>query len=200
MRKFKAVGFDRTGVILGKSSSAFAQEISTLLNVTVQDFRVAYRNHNYAFNSGAISLEELWKKVLVELHKERFLSQALAITQEPKVPNEAVFDIIRELKQVGCKVGLLSNDSKEAAKHMREIEHLDTIFDVFLVSGETGLVKPKPEAYIDLMEKLGVHANELLFIDDTKINLNAAQELGIGTIFFENAAALRDQLTQQGLL
>ena len=45
-----------------------------------------------------------------------------------------------------------------------------------------GINKPNPEAYQLVLQRLGVEANETIFLDDIGKNLKSAKQLGIETI------------------
>ncbi len=45
-----------------------------------------------------------------------------------------------------------------------------------------GIKKPSPEAYEMVLQRLGVEANETIFLDDIGNNLKSAKKLGIETI------------------
>ncbi len=68
------------------------------------------------------------------------------------------------------------------------------------VSCDMGVRKPDPRAYTLPLERLGVPAEECLFIDDRAANCEAASALGIDAIRFTGARELRSVLAQRGLL
>merc|ERR1712217_197922 len=63
------------------------------------------------------------------------------------------------------------------------------------VSCDTGLRKPEPPAYLNLLRRLGVGrkvgAAPVLFIDDQAQNCQAAECVGIKAVQFKNAEHLR---------
>ena len=73
------------------------------------------------------------------------------------------------------------------------------IFDEYVLSFEVGHMKPHPLIYIKALEKAGVKANESIFIDDIKENIEAAQNLGIGGILFGPQTNLEAELREKGL-
>lgn len=197
---YKAVGFDRTGVIVGDTAVMFNNKISNITKVTVDEFKNAYRKYNNDYNTGKITTLVLWEKVLHELNKEDCLQEVLTLVNKPKEVNLDIINLIKELKKLKFKVGLLSNDKPEAAKFMREVEHLDKLFDVLCISSETGLTKPNKDAYMDFVSKLMVKPEQLVFIDDSQINLDNAKELGISVILCTNQTNLRNQLKELEIL
>jgi putative hydrolase of the HAD superfamily len=198
--KYKAVVFDYAGVVAGDTASKFDDNISKITGVSVKDYKQVYYRHNDLHNTGIISWEELWKRVLIDLNKVSLLDEVLKFTRNPKKINKSVIKLIEELKSRGYKVALLSNYSNEGGRRMREVLHLDKVFDLILISGEIGLAKPHPDIYLYLMEKLKLQSTEIVFIDDSPKNIKTAKELGIATILCENPKDLNYQLKAMGIL
>ena len=69
-----------------------------------------------------------------------------------------------------------------------------------LVSYELGVCKPDPEFFRRGLAKLGVEAEECLFIDDLEDNVEAARSLGITGIRFESAEQLERELKGLSIL
>ena len=67
--------------------------------------------------------------------------------------------------------------------------------DIFL-SGETGLHKPRPEAFAHIVEQLDVAASECFFVDDVADNVQAAEALGMQAMLFTDAPALIEKLQE----
>jgi len=69
-----------------------------------------------------------------------------------------------------------------------------------LVSGEEGLVKPEPAIYELTVRRFGLDATTTLLIDDSEVNVQAAQACGWQGIVFQNPEELAGQLVGVGLL
>lgn len=54
-------------------------------------------------------------------------------------------------------------------------------FEKAYLSFEMGMTKPEPEIFKAVLEDAGIEAHETFFIDDSAINCQAAQQLGIST-------------------
>lgn len=103
-------------------------------------------------------------------------------------PRPEVLDLIRRARAVGIRVGLLSNSLGEGEYDPYQGYDLDDIFDAVVISGETGLRKPDPAIYLIATEQLGVAPRECVYADDTAANLPPAEELGMATVHFTDAA------------
>jgi 2-haloacid dehalogenase len=115
-------------------------------------------------------------------------------------PIQASVDILHELKNAGYPLHGLSNWSAEKFPLVREKYKFFGCFDSILLSGEVGLVKPDPRVYTLLLERTGLTANECVFIDDTAVNIEAANTLGFTAIHFRSSAQLCQDLRGLGLL
>jgi putative hydrolase of the HAD superfamily len=52
------------------------------------------------------------------------------------------------------------------------------MFDANVISGEVGMRKPEPEIFAHALDLLGVEAKQTVFVDDLRVNVTAAVELG----------------------
>jgi 2-haloacid dehalogenase/putative hydrolase of the HAD superfamily len=77
-----------------------------------------------------------------------------------------------------------------AFRHLR-----DTV-----VSAEEGLIKPDPAIYAVALARTGLEPADLLFVDDSAANIEAAQALGFHVHRFEDPRALWPALIGHGLL
>jgi len=62
------------------------------------------------------------------------------------------------------------------------------------------MIKPEPEIFHYLLERIPEAAEECLFIDDSLQNIEAAQELGFQTVHFKSAQKLEEKLKEHKLL
>ena len=72
-------------------------------------------------------------------------------------------------------------------------------FDVLIWSFQHRMIKPDPEIYHLLLEKLGTSPEETLFLDDKLENIEAARRLGIQALQFFTVDQLRQDLISSGL-
>lgn len=196
----KAVGFDWGGVLNGEPSAVFDQQIADLLEVTPQEYLDVYFKYNRKLNSGEITWEELWTLVLRDLGKANKLPEIRKLSQQGNDDslNMDILELVDTLRRNGYKVGMLSNNIKEKATDLRAIG-LDTHFDVFHISAETGFVKPEPAAFEHFSQELGVQLSELVFIDDSQKSLSTAVVCGFTPLHFENHDKLVSDLINLGL-
>ena len=75
-------------------------------------------------------------------------------------------------------------------------------FDELVISGKTGLIKPRKAAYQDLIKRYKLNPKDCLVIDDQAVNLKAAKELGFETFLVRpgNYRELQRILTKNGAI
>lgn len=103
-------------------------------------------------------------------------------------PNAAILDAVARLRAAGVKTGLLSNSWGTATY---PADQLTRLFDVLVISGELNVRKPEPGIYDIAVERMGLPADQLVFVDDLRGNLKPARALGIHTVHHvDNASTL----------
>lgn len=111
--------------------------------------------------------------------------------------NAPLLKIITELKK-SYKIGMLSNIGGNYLNEFLDEADL-RLFDSLSLSGETGHLKPQPEAYADICEKLDVEAGETVFVDDREGFVSAANSFGMHAVQYTTISTLKTQLLERGI-
>ena len=109
-------------------------------------------------------------------------------------------EILKQLKQAGYPLYGFSNWSVETFPYARAKYDFFDLFDDMVISGAVGYVKPEPEIYQIMLDKIQRPARECLFIDDSLPNVLQANTMGFVTIHFQSPEQLKDELIQRGLV
>jgi 2-haloacid dehalogenase len=113
---------------------------------------------------------------------------------------EGTVDILRRLKKKSYPLYGLSNWSPETFPLMlKEYSFFDK-FDDIVFSGEIKLIKPEPEIYHFLLNRIEYSASECLFIDDSLPNIETARSLGFYGHHFESPEILEIALREYQIL
>ena len=119
--------------------------------------------------------------------------------ERPILEVDGMYELVKELKDRGYKVYLLSNASVRQHEYWPRIRAAE-LFDGKLISSDVRLVKPQPEIYRLFCDTFQVLPEECFFIDDSPQNIEGAYEVGIqGTIFHGDVCALRKSLRAAGV-
>lgn len=115
-------------------------------------------------------------------------------------PIAGTVDILAELRRQRVPVYALSNWSAETFPLARKRFEFLQWFQAIFLSAEVRLVKPDPRIFQRFCETFTLSPEQIIYIDDLQHNVEAAGEIGMHAIRFRDAASLRDQLVQLGLL
>jgi putative hydrolase of the HAD superfamily len=100
--------------------------------------------------------------------------------EESELIRPGAADLIRDAKAAGVKVGIHTNDLTT----FHDVDWLDrmTILREFevMVDGRTdGVYKPDTDAYRLMVERMGMSAEDIVFIDDQPVNIAGAESIGM---------------------
>ena len=113
---------------------------------------------------------------------------------------EGVPELLDELKTKGHAMYALSNYSRWY-QLIEEKLQVSRWVDWRFVSCQTGVRKPKPEAYSGAARALGVPEKDCLFIDDRQKNVDGALAVGMqGLLRTDDISTLRADLRELGVL
>lgn len=115
-------------------------------------------------------------------------------------PIEENVTLLRRLKGAGRPVYALSNFATVKFAVARQMFDFLNEFDHAVISGHVGAAKPDRRIFEILFERVGRQPQELLFIDDSLSNIEAARGLGMPAIHFTPAIDLERELSQRGAL
>lgn len=107
---------------------------------------------------------------------------------------EGSIALLRLLRQRGVAVHALSNFGDQSFELACTIYPVLEEFDIPVISGREGVIKPDPQIYRILEERSGLSGADLFFTDDKPENIGAARRRGWQTHLFRNADALALEL------
>lgn len=169
----------------------------------VDRFEELYWADRHAYDEGKLNGVTFWQKfardsglslTASDLEDLLRLDARMWTTQDP-----AMLAWQRSLKAAGIRTAILSNMGDSVLENIkREFTWIDD-FDVLVWSFELHIAKPDPAIYLHALERLGTQPAETLFIDDKRINVEAAQALGMLGLEFTTVEQLRHDLVASSL-
>lgn len=110
--------------------------------------------------------------------------------------------LVKKVKDNGYKLYILSNFPKIPFEVLFKKYEFFKNFDGGVVSYEKGVnaIKPNPKIYDILLSKYNLFPTETVFIDDTLVNIEKAEEYGIIGIHLPDHTELRKKLIEKGLI
>ena len=148
---------------------------------------------------GQIGDKELWSWVgrRLDLNSE----QLLRFRQDfwsGDVLDEELIAFIRSLRS-RYQTAIISNATLALRQTLTEIYPIESAFDLIICSAEEKIMKPNLEIYRRTLKKLGIEPRQSIFIDDSEVNIQAAQSLGMSAILYRSGLNIPDALRDFGI-
>ena len=151
------------------------------------------------YEKGLISSEEF--RILIKEHCEKGTSdESIDMAMGSfliGIPVEKIRYIYKLRERFRTYV--LSNTNPVAMDYVRPMFNVDGLdmedfFDKIYLSYKMKLAKPDPEVYKYVLNDSGLTPGETLFIDDSPINLKAAEEFGIKTLLIDSESDFENEI------
>ena len=181
----KAVVFDCFGVIYGASCNILTAMAPI---ASVQGVKDAHNAKDYGYISYDEFLDEVADLIGISTDEVR------DIIYKKQILNQELIEYIKELKSE-YKIGLLSNVDEMTIERLFGDSTVD-LFDEMVLSSSVGLIKPQPEIYQLMCDKLGLKPEECIMIDDLKTNCEGAKSVGMLAICHESNQATKQQINE----
>ena len=101
-------------------------------------------------------------------------------------PDLGMERVVKQLKEEGIKVGLLTNSVPEFWPVIEQTINTK-LFDCIVDSSQVGIRKPDERIYKLTARKLGMQTNSCVMIDDLEHNIKGAEQAGMAGILFTSA-------------
>jgi putative hydrolase of the HAD superfamily len=193
---FKAVLWDLGGVILRTEDWEPRHCLDRMLDLpNGKIYKLVFESEiSRKATIGKATNDDLWMWVGEQLELS---SDELALVRDEFWSGDQIdLELIRFIRARtnGTKMGLLSNGWSSTRRFLKERWHIADIFDDIIVSAEVELAKPDRRIYQLALDRLGVEAEQTIFIDDFIENIQGARELGIHGIHFKDRQIVMEEL------
>ncbi|MDD6069966.1 MAG: HAD family hydrolase [Clostridiales bacterium] len=112
-------------------------------------------------------------------------------------PYDGIPELINVLRERGCQTAVVSNKADFAVQELCE-QYFPGLFD-FVVGERKGIRrKPAPDSVLEVLERLQVEKEEALYIGDSEVDVQTAENAGIRQISVEWGFRTRDVLLSCG--
>ncbi len=207
MEKILGVVFDSGGVISMPQDPAFFPVARQLTGLTDEAFREGWLRHRPGLDDGSYPLAEMYHRILADNGCDTLSASDLKALCKADFdswahPNLATFELAKDLKRLGLRLGILTNMPEEFIPWFdRMAGAFRKLADAEVISGCVRLIKPDPAIFDLMAERMALKPVNLLFLDDMDYNVKAAQACGWHAARFTSAedarALLRDALKIQ---
>lgn len=203
MSKIKHIVLDMGNVLIEFSPfdivSRFTQDIDTIETLIGSMF---YSSIWRSLDEGTLDEEEakklICKKVESSLHP--IVYQIIDEWYQHIDVKEEILPLIKQLKEKGYGLYLLSNASERFYDYKDQVEAMSYL-DGILISADVLVNKPDFKIYDILCQKFSLNPDECLFIDDMPVNIKAAIDFGMhGYLYQGNIELLTRYLKRLAII
>jgi putative hydrolase of the HAD superfamily len=199
MKNIKTIVYDYGGVISKKQNKELIHKMCKILNISAQQFFSFYAKERKDYDSALIDAKTYWTKMIKLMDRQiglKDMDQLIEFDIKSWLDmNTETIEYIQSIKDK-IKLALLSNMTFEV---LEEIKNLYWIhyFDTTILSCEEKVSKPDDKIYNICLKKLKVEPQHILFIDDSEVNLHAAQKMGINILKFTDCENMKNIIEKE---
>lgn len=201
MSEIKCVLFDIGGVLVDWHMSWITREVSKQFHIDESLVIDGFTKYLHELDTGKIDEQLFWKKIAVGSESESLANNTESLwkkyfTKNAK-PNENVIKLSQTLKEQYV-MGIISNIEKITHRVVADWNVLEP-FEHKFMSYQIGYSKPHPKIYDHVIDNLEFQPNQIIFIDDKKLNVESAQKHEINAIHFTDYQKLLTSLEELGV-
>lgn len=181
--RIKFVYSDMNGVLVRFYHRAFGA-ISRETGCNLEQIETTFWHYNDAANEGNMTVDEFNTAVAKHLGvknvdwEKHYMAAVKPVTEIQRCLEE-IHDKL--------KIGLLTNAMPGFVEELTKRKMLPNMkFDAVVDSSVDGLIKPSPAIYELAEKRAGYSGGEILFIDDSRANLIAAEKFGWQVMWFDD--------------
>lgn len=205
MRRIKFIYFDLGNVLISFDHLLAWEQIFRLTGIPPE------RVEEVLFHSGLQTQYEKGQISTGDFHRFFCRQTGASISLESLCyaasnifePIDDSIRLLQSLKEAGHRLGLLSNTCDchwEFCLGDDRFKFLRSSFEQTMLSFKLGLAKPDTEIYRVAANQANCDPESILFIDDKRENVKAAQAYGFDGIHFQGLSELSDELNDRELV
>lgn len=195
--KIKGIIWDLGGVLFSDGTkvfcmSHFPNEIKKVYGFLNGPYGDKYREGKIT----CIDLFEILRELVILNNSDEYFCSEWS---KSYIINATIENIILRINNIGLKNYYLSDTSKERVDFLNEKYKFKNLFHSGVFSFEVGARKPARIIYTDIITITKFRPNELIYIDDKKLFVHAAEKMGMHGITYTNEKELMDELSRFGI-
>lgn len=192
----KAVVFDLDGTLLDRDSSLkrfiadqFVRLNRFLGHISEKQYIERFIEldaHGYVWKDKVY--QQLAEEFKIEgISAEGLLQDYVNEFQNHCIPFQGLKDLLEKLKKRSIRLGMITNGKGQFQMNNIVALGIEDYFDCILISELEGLKKPDPEIFQRALERMGLAANDCLFVGDHPDNdVEAAIKAGMHGVWKKN--------------
>ena len=201
MTDIKMVAFDLGNVLCTVDETIASKKLAALSDKPWEEVHgiVFSQIRKLQFESGEMTFDEHAVQAISNLGIDMPLDEFTALYDSVLIPSESMFPLIERIAEKH-RLALVSNTSEPHWKSAERFLPFSSSLDPVIVSYEVGVMKPEAAFYDALLERSGVLAANILFVDDLAENIEGAESAGMIGHQFTSQRSLEIALGELGII
>lgn len=199
--------FDLGNVLLSFSNERACEQMAAVAGVKFEEVaELVIGPHEqdsllWRFEHGLVSEDEFFEKFCGALNVEPDRQELELAAADMFAPIESSFALVRDLHAAGHRLGILSNTNPVHWRFVTDgrFDVLCSAFEQNVTSFDAKSMKPARKIYKHAIEKCGVPAGEVFFVDDRLENVQGARSAGLDAVQYTDHDQLEEDLRERGL-
>jgi putative hydrolase of the HAD superfamily len=205
--------FDLGNVLLSFSHEVMCRQMAEVTGVSPQVVSKALfgsveaRAAQWLYESGQLSTDEYFDYFCRVTGTRPDREQLRLAVCDIFAPIESTWELARQLAAAGHRLAILSNTNPVQWEYvtdgrfalLKSIGQRGCPFAGSILSYEVQAMKPDRAIYDAAIERAGIAANEIFFVDDRPENVAGAVEAGLDAVVYEGTEKLADDLRDRGV-
>ncbi len=209
---YKAVLFDLFGTLIAHPSMPayrdMVAEVASILNQPYEMFIEPWMSINDGRLDGSfgssegdiIAAADLVGTTVSDSQMARRMNLRRSITRAFITPKPQVLNLLEELRNLGCVIGLVTDCVYDVPAVWSETV-LAPYFSAMHFSCKTHIRKPDARAYQTVLDQLNTHPDDALFVGDGGSDeLNGAVRAGIDAVMIADLKLTHGEVTRVGVV
>ena len=212
MQAIKAILFDLGGTLVETSHleaiSYISRKVSEELNVDqkileeklINNFKEIFKKAGEGrFKTVTKIIEESLLNSIQDINNLNLFKKVRSfykeyIEKEVKIyPN--VYNVLNSLRQMKLKLGIISNSDTYLIRCVLKKFSLDKFFDVVVTSSMSKAYKPSPKLFKLGLLKLGLSADQVVFVGNSDKDIEGAKTVGMITVLLKTKETSKLQVS-----
>lgn len=184
---------DVDGVVIRPRNKYFSETYSEDYGVPLEDILPFFKGEYKKAAIGEIDIKIILPAYLAKWGWKGTIEEFLQYWfEKERDVDEKVLGTVRDLRQKGVKVYLVSDNEANRANYLMNEVSLKDKFDGSFFSSDLGITKSDPDFYKKVVEKLQIKPEEITYFDDDQKNVDVAKALRIDARLYKTANDLKD--------
>lgn len=191
----KALIWDFEGVLLLSKDGAISTSVAKRLGVPKEKLSQFFHGEfNDRTDKGEFRQLDYWHYVLDNLQLPRdYVSHFYDFLHYDLYVDQDLLEKVRQYRN-RYKTAMLSNFSDILRPLLQSHWQVEGAFDEIIISWEVKLIKPQPEIFQLMLDRLDCSPQEAVLIDDRLVNIEGARQFGLHAVFHQEKQQMLQKL------